>query len=302
MNINDIKKVVILGAGTMGQQISIPCALGGYDVVIYDISEDALQKALKGIPEIMAAMIANKRLTQSEADALIKRITTTSNPEVAAKDADLINESVPEVPELKVKVFSQFNKLCPERTIFTTNTSSLLPSKFADATGRPEKFLSLHYHDTTVTDVVDIMPHPGTSKEIIEIVRQFAVKTGQIPIMMKKENSGYVFNYMMGAVYTTALSLVSRNVVSVEDVDRAWMGVTHMPYGPFGIMDNIGLDTMYHVTEFWAEKTQEPRQLQNAVYLKKYIEAGTLGRKVKKGFYTYPNPAYEHPDFLKQAK
>lgn len=302
MNINDIKKVLLLGAGTMGQQISIPCALSGFDVVIYDINDDALKKAMEGIPKIMAGMVLWKKATQEEADAALKRISTTTDPEIAAREADIISESVPEKPELKIKIFSQFNNLCPERTIFTTNTSTLLPSMIADATGRPDKFIALHFHDVSMTNVVDIMPHPGTSKETIQLVKEFAEKAGQLPIMMEKEHSGYVFNYMIGAVFTSAQTLATKNVASIEDIDRAWMGVTHMMMGPFALMDSIGLDTMLSFTEYWAERMKDPQWKKNAEFLRSYVEKGHLGKKTKKGFYDYPKPKFMQPDFLKGIK
>ncbi|HQO40228.1 MAG TPA: 3-hydroxyacyl-CoA dehydrogenase [Spirochaetota bacterium] len=302
MNIDDIKKVVLLGAGTMGQQISVPCSLSGYDVVIYDINADALAKAMERIPEIFKGFVLWKKCTQDEADAAIKRISTTTDAELAAKGADIINESVPEKPDLKVKIFSQFNKLCPERTIFTTNTSTLLPSMIADATGRPEKFLALHYHDVSMTNVVDIMPHPGTSKEAVQLVREFAIRTGMLPIMLEKEHSGYVFNYMIGAVFTAALTLKTRNVASIEDIDRSWMGVTRMMFGPFGLMDSIGLDTMLSFTEYWAEKNNDDHWRKHAALLRSYVDQGYLGKKTKKGFYDYPKPAFMQPEFLKGVK
>ena len=302
MKVNDIKKVLLLGAGTMGQQISIPCALAGFDVVIYDINEEALVNALRRIPKIMSGMVLWKKITQEDADAAFKRISTTTDPELAAKDADILNESVPEKPDLKIKIFSQFNKLCPERTIFTTNTSTLLPSKIADATGRPEKFIALHFHDVSLTNVVDIMPHPGTSKETIALVKEFAEKAGQLPIMLMKEHSGYVFNYMIGALFTSAQTLATEHIASIEDIDRAWMGVTHMMQGPFGMMDGIGLDTLLSVTEYWAAKNKDPQWIKNAEFLRGYVEKGHLGMKTKKGFYEYPKPLYNQPEFLKGIK
>ena len=302
MNIDDIKKVVLLGAGTMGQQISVPCSLSGYDVVIYDINADALQKAMERIPEIFKGFVLWKKCTQEEADAALKRISTTTDPELAAKEADIINESVPEKPELKVKIFSQFNKLCPERTIFTTNTSTLMPSMIADATGRPEKFLALHYHDVSMTNVVDIMPHPGTSRDAVQLVKEFAIRTGMLPIMLEKEHSGYVFNFMIGAVFTAALTLKTRDVASIEDIDRAWMGVTRMMFGPFGLMDSIGLDTMLSFTEYWAERNNDNHWRKHAALLRSYVEKGHLGKKTKKGFYDYPKPAFMQPEFLKVIK
>jgi 3-hydroxybutyryl-CoA dehydrogenase len=229
------------------------------------------------------------------------RITTTSNPEEAARETDLISESVPEDPEIKAKVFEKFNKLCPERTIFTTNTSLLMPSKFAAATGRPEKLIALHFHDVRTTNIVDVMPHPGTDPTVTALVRDFAVSIGQIAIMLHRENNGYVFNAMLSSICTAALTLVTTGVASVEDVDRAWMGVMRMPIGPFGMMDQMGLKTVWHVNDYWARNTQDipANQIQaNADFLKQYVEKGELGAKTKKGFYTYPNPEYAKAEFL----
>jgi len=301
MEVNDIKKVLLLGAGTMGQQISVPCSLGGYDVVIYDINQEALDKALKRIPKIMGGMVKWAKATEDEAEAALKRITTTTDPETASAEADIIIESVPENPELKIKIFSQFNRLCPERTIFTTNTSTLLPSMLAEGTGRPEKFLALHFHDVSMTNIVDIMPHPGTSQESLQIVKGFAEKIGQLPIMLGREHSGYVFNYMIGALFNAAQDLASKKVASVEDIDRAWMGVTHMMFGPFGIMDSIGLDTILTINEYWAKKLNNSDWARNADFVRTYVEKGNLGKKTQKGFYQYPDPLFRSPDFLKKT-
>ncbi len=302
MDIKDVKKVLLLGAGTMGQQISVPCSLAGYEVVIYDINKDALNKAMKRIPEIFNGFVLRRKCTQEQADAAMKRISTTTDPELAAKDADIISESVPEKPGLKVKVFSQFNQLCPECTVFTTNTSTLMPSMIAEATGRPDRFLALHYHDVNTTNVVDIMPHPGTSKETIQLVKDFALQTGQLPIMMEKEHAGYVFNFMLSSLFTAALSLKIKNVASIEDIDRAWMGITHMMAGPFGLMDSIGLDTMLSVTEYLAEKNNDDYMRKHAQFIRSYVERGHLGKKSGKGFYDYPQPAFTQPEFLKGVK
>ncbi|TAL31133.1 MAG: 3-hydroxyacyl-CoA dehydrogenase [Spirochaetes bacterium] len=299
MKIEDVKKVLIIGAGTMGQQISVPCALGGYEVVIYDIKEEMLQTARRRIQNIFKGSVDWKKITQAESDAAFARISYTTDATHAAANADLVSESVPEDPALKGKVFAQFNALCPERTVFTTNTSTLLPSYIAAQTGRPERFLAYHFHDTRMTNVVDIMPHPGTSPETIELVKAFAERTGQLPIMLTKENHGYVFNAMLSALFFSAQSLAANEVASVEDIDRAWMGVTHMMIGPFGIMDSVGLDTVWHITNFWAQKNKDPQALRNADLVKKYVDQGRLGQKRKQGFYEYPNPAFSRPGFLK---
>ncbi len=299
MDKDSIKKVLIIGAGTMGRQISIPCALAGCDVVVYDIKQEAVDKALATIPKFMKAMIEWKTITEEQAADAMKRITGTTDAAAAAKDCDFVSESVPEDPALKGKIFAQFNGLCPERAVFTTNTSTLLPSMFAEQTGRPDRFLAFHFHDVRITTVVDIMPHPGTSPGTVALVKGFAERMGQLPIVMTKESHGYVFNAMISALFFSAQTLAANGVAAVDDIDRAWMGVTHMVFGPFGMMDSVGIDTVWHITDFWARKKKDPQAIRNADFLKKYVDEGTLGQKTRRGFYEYPNPAYARPGFLK---
>lgn len=299
MKLDDIRKVLILGAGTMGQQIGFLCAWKGYEVVLYDISQDILDKALRGVEKLGTSwFVPLGRMTSEQLSQTMARITATTDPSEAAADADIVSESVPEDPALKARVFSQFHGLCPERTVFTTNTSYLLPSKFAQATGRPEKLCALHFHDIRTTTVVDVMPHPGTDPAVTQLVHDFAAGMGQSVVLLHRENGGYVFNAMISNLILTALNLASREVASVEDIDRAWMGVTLMPVGPFGIMDQIGLKTVWTITDFWAKKMKNEQSQASADFLKAYVDRGELGQKTRKGFYTYPDPAYTRPDFL----
>ena len=298
MNIEDIRRVLILGSGTMGQQIGLLCALKGFDVVLYDLNQEILDKALERIGRKAGKMVKMNQYTEEQANQAVARIFTTTDPEKAAKDVDIINESVPEDPVLKGKIFAQFNGLCRENTIFTTNTSSLLPSQFAEASGRPDRLCALHFHDTTMTNVVDVMPHPGTSAETMALVKAFAEKLDQVAIILTKEHNGYVFNNMFMALLDSALGLASKNVTSVKEIDRSWMGVMHTFIGPFGLMDSVGLDTVYKITDYWAQKLDSPKAKANAAFLKKYIEQGKLGLKTGEGFYTYPNPEYIQPNFV----
>ncbi|SFG70716.1 3-hydroxyacyl-CoA dehydrogenase [Desulfotomaculum arcticum] len=302
MKLSDIKRVLILGAGTMGQQIGLQCAMHGYEVVYYDVSREVLDKAMKSVTKLASWYASTGRLTEEQLRQTLARISMTPDAAEAARGVDLINESVPEDPDLKGKIFARFNKLCPERTIFTTNTSLLLPSMFAQACGRPEKLCALHFHDLRSNNVVDVMPHPGTAPEVAQLVHDFAGSIGQIVITLQKENSGYVFNTMLSSLFLSALTLASRNVTSVEDIDRAWMGVTRMPIGPFGIMDQVGLSTVWDITDYWAKKKGDRQAQANADFLKQYVDKGKLGYKTKQGFYTYPNPAYLEKDFLTASK
>ncbi len=299
MNIDSIRKVLILGAGTMGRQIGFVCAMHGYEVVMYDISGEILAQALRSMEKLGNSwFVPTGRITGVELAETMARITATTDPCEAASGADIVSESVPEIPEIKSEIFARFHELCPEHTVFTTNTSLLLPSKFAHAAGRPERLAALHFHDVRTTNVVDVMPHPGTAPEVTRLVHDFALSIGQIPIMLHRENHGYVFNAMISNLIQTALTLASRRVASVEDIDRAWMGIMHTPIGPFGIMDQIGLKTVWTITDYWAQKNNDPQAKANAVLLKAYIDRDELGHKTKKGFYSYPNPAYARPDFI----
>ncbi|MGM0453004.1 MAG: 3-hydroxyacyl-CoA dehydrogenase [Thermodesulfobacteriota bacterium] len=299
MNADDISKVLILGSGNMGQQIGFQCAASGYDVTLYDISRQMLDKAADRVGKLAKTYVEGGRLSQAEADAARNRISTETDAEKAGYDADFVNESVPEDPELKGKVFAQFNDICPAHTIFTTNTSSLVPSMFAQATGRPDRFAALHFHDTRFTDIVDIMPHPETSDETVAIIEAFAERIGQVAIVLQKENFGYVFNAMLMELLRSAQSLAANGVADVEDIDRSWMGVMHTMMGPFGIMDSIGIDTVYKITDYWAEQLNDRQATANAEFMKKYVDQGHLGVKSGRGFYTYPEPAFAKPGFIK---
>jgi 3-hydroxybutyryl-CoA dehydrogenase len=299
MKVQDIKKVVIVGAGTMGQQIGAQCAIYDLEVVLCDLNHDILDKAFERIEKLLESFIASNKITQIEADAAISRIVGTTNIGEAAVNADLVSESVPEDPDLKGKVFSQFNALCPDHTIFASNTSTLLPSMFAQNTGRPEKLVAIHFHDVRATNIVDVMAHAGTSEETLNVAIEFAIKIGQVPLVLKKESPGYVFNAMLTALFDAAQTLAANAVTSIEEIDRAWMGVLHTPIGPFGLMDSIGIDTVWKAKEYWANKLNDEQNKKNAEFLKRYIDKGHLGQKSGQGFYSYPKPAYRNPGFVK---
>ena len=298
MKAENIQRVLIIGGGTMGRQIALHFAMHGCNVVIYDIQEEFLTKALSGIQKIAGSYVRLKRITQEAAETAIGRIKTTTIPEEAAADIDLVSEAVPEDPVLKGKVFSLFHSLCPPRTIFTTNTSTLLPSMFAEVTGRPEKFLALHFHDLRTSAVVDIMPHSGTNEETIHVVQGFTKRMELIDILLRKESSGYVFNAMFAAFLGSAQTLAANDIASIEDIDRAWMGVMNMPIGPFGLMDSVGIDTAWMVTAYWAKQTGDAQSQKNADFLKQFVDRGEVGQKTGKGFYRYPGPLFRQPGFI----
>ena len=281
-----INKVCILGAGTLGSRIALQSAISGFEVRVYDIKESAFEASRK----MMAKVLKQIKMDAS----IIDQILFTTDPSEAVLDADIISESVTEDLALKQKVWAQFGGIAPEKTIFTTNTSYLLPSQIADFTGRPSLFCAFHFHDVFYSTVVDIMPHPGTSEHLISILEDFGRALNQVPVVVRKENHGYIFNSMLMALIGSAGKLRTKEVASIEDIDKSWMVNFHMPMGPFGILDSIGLDTAWHVTH----KLEDPGSQAFAALVKTYIDAGKLGEKTGEGFYKYPHPAYRDPDFL----
>jgi 3-hydroxybutyryl-CoA dehydrogenase len=304
MKIEDIRRVLVVGAGTMGRQIAFQCAGHGCDVALYDTSPQALEGAKPWLQTYCNGLNAAGILTFDQCKLALAKIACVADPKAAAQDADLISESIPEDPRLKGRVFAQFNSLCPPRTIFTTNTSTLVPSQFARASGRPDRLLALHFHQPAWTsNITDVMPHKGTAPEVTALVLEFARRIGQVPIHIRKEVHSYVFNALFGAVHREALRLAVQGVASVEDIDRAWMGITRASIGPFGSMDYVGLDTVWRIVNYWAGRLFFVRQLRrNANFLRQHVERGNLGVKSGQGFYKYPNPAYQQPGFVQRPR
>lgn len=294
MELSDIKNVLILGSGTLGLRVGLACALNGYKVTIYDISEKAFENAKKIQQDLLKSLIKLKTITEDSIEPAVANITWTTDAQLAGAHADLVSESVTEDVAIKKVVWEQFGKICPEHTIFTTNTSYLVPSTFSESTGRPERFCALHFHDVFFSNVVDVMPNPKTEDWLIPLLTDFGKSIGQIPVFIKRESPGYIFNAMLGAVLKAAGKLVTYDVADIEDVDRSWMGNFKAHVGPFGMMDEIGLETVWHITK----NNNDPKSIKFAELLKSYIDQGKLGKKTGEGFYSYPRPRFRDKDFL----
>lgn len=289
-----IKNICILGAGTLGSRVALQASISGYQVSVYDIQQKSLDFSLHTMQKILHQLHKAGHLGTGQDLQILSRIKFTLDPIEAVKDADFINESVTEETDIKKKVWKQFGEIAPAKTIFTTNTSYMLASMFAEDTGRPERFCAFHFHDVFYSRVVDIMPHPMTDPALIPILEDLGRKLNQVPVILKKENPGYIFNTMLMALIGAAGKLLTGEVASIEDIDRSWMVNFHMPMGPFGILDSIGLDTAWHVTH----KIPDRASIAFAALLKTYTDQGKLGEKTGEGFYVYPNPKYKADDFV----
>jgi 3-hydroxybutyryl-CoA dehydrogenase len=299
MEIQDVRRVAIVGAGTMGQQIGFQCAGHGYDVVLYDVDPAALEAARRRIESYARGLEAGGSITAELRDSAQARISLTTDLATAAQEADLLSEAVPEDPDLKGRVLAEFNAACPPRTIFMTNTSTLVPSQFAEASGRADRLLALHFHlPVWINNLADVMPHPGTAPEVTQLVLRFARRIGQLPVELHREHNGYVFNSMYSALNSAAITLAQQGVASIEDIDRSWMHITKARVGPLGALDAVGLDTVWTITDYWARQLGDPQLRANAAFLKQYVDRGDLGVKSGRGFYAYPDPAYARAGFI----
>jgi 3-hydroxybutyryl-CoA dehydrogenase len=299
MQIEDVRRVAIVGAGTMGQQIGFQCAGHGYEVVLYDVDPAALETARKRIDAYADGLEGSGAITSELRVSAQARIELTTDISAAAQNADLLSEAVPEDPDLKGRVLANFNAACPPRTIFMTNTSTLLPSQFAKASGRGDRLLALHFHiPVWINNLVDVMPHRGTAPEVPHLVVAFARRIGQVPIELRQEHNGYVFNSMYSALNSAAITLAQQGVASIEDIDRSWMHITKAPVGPLGALDAVGLDTVWTITDYWARQLGDQQLRANAAFLKEYVDRGDLGVKSGRGFYVYPDPVYAQPGFI----
>ena len=303
MKADDIKKVLIIGSGTMGRHIGLQHALYGYEVVFYDIDESVLEVAVTHVGKMASRLLKTGYINEEMYANVSRLITTTTDPQEASRGVQLVSESVPESIALKQKVWSEFDKYLPADAILTTNTSTLVASMFAEASGRPERFLAWHFHLPVLTaNVVDVMPHPGTDPAVTEVILEHSRRIDQIPIDIRIEWPNYVYNEMLTSLQSAALRLAVNNVATPEDIDRAWMAIMGTNIGPFGIMDSVGVDTTYHITAQDYELQPDTPYLKEIVqFLKEKVAANELGRKTGKGFYSYPNPAYEQPDFVKRV-
>ncbi|MCB9234133.1 MAG: 3-hydroxybutyryl-CoA dehydrogenase [Bacteroidia bacterium] len=294
MKIEDIRKVLILGSGTLGLRVGLQAAVSGFETTIVDVSEASNEKAKVVHEKILRHLVKHGRVQAAELDEVRNRITWSTDLKTAARDADFVNESVTEELALKQKVWAQLGEFCPPRTVFTTNTSYLLPSQMAEATGRPARFCAFHFHDVFTARVVDIMPHPGTADWMIPLLVDMGKRLNQIPVVMKRESPGYIFNSILMAVLGAAGALVTYDIASVQEVDRSWMGNFNTPSGPFGIIDEIGLDTAWHVLK----NRKDEKSVRFAALLRSMLDQGKLGLKSGEGFYKYPQAEFKQEGFL----
>ena len=294
-----LHEVTVLGSGVLGGQIAWHSAFKGKTVSVYDIAEEALDSCRAMHERYAEIYRSTLGATEAEIAATKQRLTFTSGLAEAVAQADLVIEAVPEVPDVKTAVYEQMAGLLPTDALVATNSSTFLPSDFAEATGRPERFCALHFANLIwAINFAEVMGHAGTTRETLTQVTEFAIEIGMVPIPVLKEHNGYVVNTWFVALLNSAQTLVTNGIASAEDVDRTYQK-QGAPVGPFGMMDQVGMATTYNILSYWGARNDDPQMRDNAEYVKaRFLDEGLLGVASGKGYYEYPDPAYGRGDFL----
>jgi 3-hydroxyacyl-CoA dehydrogenase len=295
-----IKNVTVIGAGVLGSQIAWQSAFHGFNVTVYDVFEKGIETGKEFHNKFAELFKATRGATQEEIDATFARLSYTTNLKEAVKDTDIVSESVPEKLEIKKSIYTDLAKYAPEKTIFTSNSSSMVPSMYAKETGRPEKFLALHFANPVWdANVGEVMMHSGTDKKYFDIVLKFAKDIGMVPIPIHKEQPGYVLNSLLIPLLSAAQNLFFSDVSDFKSIDKTWMISTGAKIGPFGIIDMVGMQTVYNIALKNGTNTNNQEMIDRAKRIKKeWIDKGKMGISSGEGFYKYPNPAFQNPDFL----
>ncbi len=222
MDIKDVNVISVIGAGNMGHQISLQCALKGYTTICTDISEEMLKKADDFVDSYLTGRVEKGKLTQEEARAARQKISFTSDLETAVRETDYVIEAVLEVVELKRKLFAQIDSFAPPHAILATNSSAIVSSKIADVTKRPDKVLNLHFFNPAlVMKLVEVVQGPHVSDETARISMALCRSLDKVPVHVKKEVNGFLLNRIFKKIYEEAEWLLEMDVASIEDIDTA---------------------------------------------------------------------------------
>ena len=319
------KKIVIAGGGILGTQIAFQSAYTGYDVTILirkEDSKDEVQKKLQKLystyvdtiklmntkkgrtNEFWARGISSKRKFKkieclNKVENALKNIKILNNQEEALVDADLVIESITEIFDVKKAFYEEIAKIIPEKTVIVTNSSTLLPSKLAKYTGRPEKYLSLHFANSIwKNNIAEVMKHEETDDKYFNEIIEFAKSINMIPLAAKGEKSGYLLNSILVPFLLSAMDLLANGISDPETIDKAWVYGTGAPKGPFQIIDTVGLETARNIVLQYQKvpdlfdpllkKMMLPYNYDGMLrILDEYIEAGKKGKVTKEGFYKY---------------
>ncbi|MBR0598072.1 3-hydroxyacyl-CoA dehydrogenase family protein [Sinanaerobacter chloroacetimidivorans] len=283
----NIKKVAMVGGGTMGNQIAMQVAISGYEVTCYSRKAETVEKAEAFSKGWFEKSVAKGKMTEAETAGIQSRLTFTTDLAAAVKDVDLVIEAVVDVLEVKRAILKQIDALTPDHTIFASNSSYIVSSKFCDVVSHPENVLNLHFFNPAlIMKLVEVVKGPHCSEETIETMLAFVESIGKVPALVNKEIYGFIVNRIFSAITKEACYMYDQGVASFEDIDKAVkFGLSH-PMGPFELLDMTGIDLEYDVLTEKYRMTGDLSDKPSPAIVERYAR-GEYGRKSKKGFYQY---------------
>lgn len=282
-----VDRVLVVGAGAMGSQIAMVCALAGYSVRLSDVAPEALDSALSNLRARLDRNVEKGRLTAGERDAAFTRLETGTDMAALAADVDLVIEAAVEKLDVKRELFAALDAASPDGAILASNSSSIVPSAMASATARPDLFCNIHFFNPAlVMACVEVVRGPETSDETMDTAVQFVRSIGKQPVILNREIPGFVANRILNAVRDEALYLFENGYADLESIDTACRTALGYPMGPFELMDLTGLDIGYHVKQARYAETGDPAHAPQRT-LAERVERGDLGRKTGRGWYVY---------------
>ena len=281
-----IEKAMVVGAGTMGAGIAQVFAQNEIPVVLTDLNEEMVAKAIGSLEARAAKRVEQGKMSAEAKDAIFSRITPGTGYAKAA-DADIVVEAVFEDMDIKKEVLGTLDEAAPERAIFASNTTSLSITEMAGATSRPEKVVGVHFFNPPlVMKLVEIMPGLGTSKETVEAARTLAERLGKTPVMANFDSPAGIGSRVLAGMLNEAVEVYAGGLASAEDIDKAMKMGAGLPMGPLELIDLIGVDIHLAKTETLYRELGDTRYRPNFL-LRKMVRAGHLGRKSGRGFFTY---------------
>ncbi len=285
MKAEDIKKITVIGAGDMGHGIAEVALLAGYRVAMQDIEQRFVERGLGRIKESLDKLVEKQKVTDENRKVMLGNIETFLDIGEAVKDADFAIEAVPEIMDLKKKVFEQLDAAAPEHAILASNTSNMSVTEIASTTKRPDQVVGMHFFNPAVMmKLVEVIKGEKTSEETMQTTYDLALKMNKVPVRVEKDSIGFVYNRVNAPTQIYLSLLVERGMVTPEEID-ARMRKIGMPMGPYELMDYVGLDVAYYGGQYFAERIS--RDYEPSDWLKKKIDAGELGKKTGKGIFDW---------------